>query len=104
MGKKLARNWFSYSKSQKCHSGCELFSKTKGERITEDGVRDWPNIKAVLKSHEGGLEHADSVIKWRELAAHLSRGQTPDETQIMGAEKRKKRCRDVPTCDQLLSG
>lgn len=47
-----------------------------------------------MKSQEGGLEHADSLIKWREPDVHLSRGtdsrrDTNDNYGSWGKKKKK---------------
>lgn len=79
MGKRLA---FIFIKNNAVYCFAVSPFSTKDYKIIKAGVNDWSNINAVLKHHEGSLEHTNNIIKWRELDPCLSQGQTLDQIQM----------------------
>lgn len=94
----MTRSWLVYSKQNNsvfCFA-CKLFS-AKDVKLTTEGLSDWSNINAALKSHENNPEHTKSMLQWRELETRLRKGKTIDQQELTLLEAERKRWRNVLT-------
>lgn len=65
--------------------------------MTTEGLSDWSNINAALKSHDSNPEHTKSMLKWRELELRLKKGQTIDHQELTLLQEERNRWRNVLT-------
>ena len=62
-GDMATRSWLVYSKHNNsvfCFA-CKLFS-AQDIKLTTEGLSDWFNINAALKSHDNNSEHTKSML------------------------------------------
>lgn len=78
------RKWLVYSLSSNkvfCFC-CKLFkygvAKTK---FVEDGIDDWHNLTAKLKSHESSNDHLINMSAWIELEVRMEKNETIDKIE-----------------------
>ncbi|XP_076058472.1 uncharacterized protein LOC143035422 [Oratosquilla oratoria] len=59
-------------------------------KLVTDGLTDWKNLGALLKSHESSPEHMSHMVNWKDLQLHLQTGKSIDlaERTLLEAEKR----------------
>lgn len=44
----------------------KLFSK-KSYKLVKEGLSDWTNIGAILKTHENSPDHTKHIVMWKDL-------------------------------------
>ncbi|KAK0141006.1 Zinc finger MYM-type protein 5 [Merluccius polli] len=74
-GDMVTRSWFVYSKHNNsvfCFA-CKLFS-VQDIKLTTEGLSDWFNINAALKSHDNNSEHTKSMLKCKGVTSFLKVG------------------------------
>lgn len=75
---------------------CKL-SSAQDIKLTTEGLSDWSNLNAALKSHGNNSEHTKSMLKWRDLELRLRKGKTIDQQELTLLEEERKRWRNVLT-------
>uniref|UniRef100_H3A8E6 DUF4371 domain-containing protein n=1 Tax=Latimeria chalumnae TaxID=7897 RepID=H3A8E6_LATCH len=98
-GERIQRSWLQSinpNNSTYCFC-CKLFS-SKNQKLTSEGLCDWINISALLKSHESSPEHIKHMQCWKELEMHLKKGKMIDQSEMCLIEAKRKYWCDVLMC------
>ncbi|XP_020270805.1 zinc finger MYM-type protein 1-like [Asparagus officinalis] len=75
---------------------CKLFKNDANKiQLANDGVRDWRNLSARLKSHETSSEHIVNMKSWIELEIRLRQNATIDKSVEEQINKEREHWRKV---------
>lgn len=98
MEKKIKRTWLMYSsKNDSLHCFCcKLFSKND-VKLNREGLKDWKNASALLKTHENSQDHNESMATWKKLEVRLAKGLTVDKQEMALLQAERNRWREVLT-------
>ena len=65
--------------------------------MATEGQCDWVNVGALLKQHENSSDCYNNMVKWKDFALRLSKGNTIDSSEMTIMEGDKNNWRDVLT-------
>ncbi|WOG95836.1 hypothetical protein DCAR_0415165 [Daucus carota subsp. sativus] len=97
-GDKQDRKWLVYSLSANkvfCFC-CMLFKRNVAKsNFAEDGIDDWHNLTAKLKSHESSNNHLVNMSAWIELEVRMEKNETIDKIEQDRIKKEIERWKKV---------
>lgn len=65
--------------------------------MNREGLKDWKNASALLKTHENSQDHNESMATWKELEVRLAKGLTVDKQEMALLQAERNRWREVLT-------
>ncbi|XP_062119136.1 uncharacterized protein LOC133832872 [Humulus lupulus] len=99
-GETYDRRWLVYSKDfDKVYCFCcKLFhsnSTNNMNQLGNEGIKEWKNLGARLKTHETSNEHIVNMNAWIDLELRLANNKTIDKSVQERINKEKKHWRNI---------
>ena len=63
--------------------------------MNREGLKDWKNASALIKTHEDSQEHNANMATWKELEVRLAKGLTVDKQEMALLQAERNRWREV---------